>query len=257
MWHFNPELNRDIWADDAAHPIDFLQWLLGVPETVTAEVSSLLNPLAPNDNGIAIYRYADGMLAEVDLLLHLRGRREHGRGDRREGQHRPELRRRAELQRAAAGRRLSGKSGTRSTRRTGRPATIPSPASHGARIAGLSQSLSDFFHGRRRRSPPPKRAAPRCAWSLPPTSRRVRAGACGWMIQPSRWCSTYQTFIVHRRGVRPDAPTCCDRPSRFGGLACLHPASRPSRPSSATRSIGAVRIAITRPSSWRASRRSA
>ncbi|MFH1571775.1 MAG: Gfo/Idh/MocA family oxidoreductase, partial [Gemmatimonadota bacterium] len=65
MWHFDPELNRDIWADDAAHPIDFLHWLLGVPETVFAEVSSLLNPAAPNDNGIAVYRYPGGLLAEV------------------------------------------------------------------------------------------------------------------------------------------------------------------------------------------------
>ncbi len=65
MWHFDPVLNRDIWADDAAHPVDFIYWLLGVPETVTAEISTMLNPAVPNDNGIAIYRYANGLLAEV------------------------------------------------------------------------------------------------------------------------------------------------------------------------------------------------
>jgi predicted dehydrogenase len=64
-WHANPELNRDIWADDAAHPIDFIYWLLGKPESVTAEISSMLNPKVPNDNGVALFRYADGLLAEV------------------------------------------------------------------------------------------------------------------------------------------------------------------------------------------------
>jgi predicted dehydrogenase len=64
-WHNDPELNRDIWADDSAHAIDFLHWLLGVPETVTAEVETLLDPKLPNDNGIAIFRYPGGPLAEV------------------------------------------------------------------------------------------------------------------------------------------------------------------------------------------------
>ena len=30
-WHLDPEWNRDIWADDASHPIDCIQWLFGVP----------------------------------------------------------------------------------------------------------------------------------------------------------------------------------------------------------------------------------
>lgn len=64
-WHVDPALNRDIWADDAAHPIDFIYWLLGKPQSVIAELSSMLNPKVPNDNGVAIYRYADGLLAEV------------------------------------------------------------------------------------------------------------------------------------------------------------------------------------------------
>lgn len=64
-WHCQPEWNRDLWADDASHPVDFLHWLLGAPETVTAEVETLYNPQTPMDNGIAIYRYADGPLAEV------------------------------------------------------------------------------------------------------------------------------------------------------------------------------------------------
>jgi predicted dehydrogenase len=64
-WHVDPELNRDIWADDAAHAVDFLLWLLGMPESVTAEIGSFLDPRIPNDNGIAIFRYPGGPIAEV------------------------------------------------------------------------------------------------------------------------------------------------------------------------------------------------
>jgi predicted dehydrogenase len=64
-WHVKPELNRGMWADDAAHPIDFLLWLLGEPQTVSAEIATLVNPAIPDDNGIAIFRYATGTLAEV------------------------------------------------------------------------------------------------------------------------------------------------------------------------------------------------
>ncbi|MBM7563232.1 Gfo/Idh/MocA family protein [Paenibacillus sacheonensis] len=64
-WHVDPASNRDIWADDSSHPADFIHWLLGEPESVTAELASLFNPRIPNDNGIAIYRYAAGPIAEV------------------------------------------------------------------------------------------------------------------------------------------------------------------------------------------------
>lgn len=64
-WHVKPELNRDIFADDAAHPIDFIYWLLGMPVSVSAEMGTLLNPAIPNDTAIAVFRYADGSFAEV------------------------------------------------------------------------------------------------------------------------------------------------------------------------------------------------
>jgi len=65
MWHVKPELNRDIFADDAAHPIDFIYWLLGKPSSVFCELGTLLNPKVPNDNAIAVFRYPDGKFAEV------------------------------------------------------------------------------------------------------------------------------------------------------------------------------------------------
>lgn len=68
-WHVNPALNRDIFADDAAHAIDFIYWMLGMPVSVTAELGTLLNPAIPNDNGIAIFRYADGTFGEVSCTF--------------------------------------------------------------------------------------------------------------------------------------------------------------------------------------------
>lgn len=64
-WHNKPEYNRDIFADDASHAVDFILWILGAPETVTAELTTLHNPRVPNDNGIALFRYPDGPIAEV------------------------------------------------------------------------------------------------------------------------------------------------------------------------------------------------
>src|SRR5690606_35068570 len=59
-WHVKPELNRGMWADDAAHAIDFVYWLFGMPETVSAEIATLRNPQIPDDHGVAVFRYADG-----------------------------------------------------------------------------------------------------------------------------------------------------------------------------------------------------
>lgn len=69
LWHVKPEYNRDIFADDAAHPIDFIYWMLGMPTSVIAEMDTLLNPAVPNDNAIAVYRYADGAFAEVSCTF--------------------------------------------------------------------------------------------------------------------------------------------------------------------------------------------
>ncbi len=64
-WHVDPAANRDIWADDTSHAVDFIHWLLGVPDSVTAEIDTLYTPKVPNDNGIAIFRYKKGPIAEV------------------------------------------------------------------------------------------------------------------------------------------------------------------------------------------------
>jgi predicted dehydrogenase len=68
-WHVQPALNRDIFADDAAHAIDFLYWLRGMPVSVVAELGTLLNPVVPNDNGIAVFRFPDGSFGEVSCTF--------------------------------------------------------------------------------------------------------------------------------------------------------------------------------------------
>ena len=64
-WHVDPKMNRDIFADDSSHPMDFIYWLMGMPESVTATISSMENPKVINDNGIAVFKYPNGALAEV------------------------------------------------------------------------------------------------------------------------------------------------------------------------------------------------
>jgi predicted dehydrogenase len=145
-WHNDPDLNRDIWADDSAHAIDFLLWLLGVPETVTAEVETLLDSTVPNDNGIAIFRYPGGPLAEVVCsftcaahentveVVCERGTIIQNYGDvpscnvpRPEG--------------SVGLKWFDTVSGVWTA------SEIPSPASHGERIAGLAAPLAAFLRG--------------------------------------------------------------------------------------------------------------
>ncbi len=148
LWHAKPELNRDIWADDAAHAIDFILWLLGIPETVTAEVESLCDPRVPMDNGIAVFRYPGGPLAEVFCSFTCTA---------------------AENTTEVIGEKGSiiQNYGDVPSCNVPRPAgaiglkwfdadagqwtesDIPSPASHGERIAGLAGPLAEFLQGKR------------------------------------------------------------------------------------------------------------
>ena len=65
-WHVDPELNVGMFFDDAAHPIDWLYWMFGRPESVTAEIATLLDPRIPDDNGVAIFRFPDGPIAVLE-----------------------------------------------------------------------------------------------------------------------------------------------------------------------------------------------
>ena len=145
MWHFNPALNRDIWADDSAHPIDFLYWLLGKPESVMAEIAT---HLVTNDNGIALFRYANGLLAEVSCsftclaaensteVIGEKGSIVQNYGDVP----------------SCNVPRPPGAPGLKwylHEQKEWRTSEIASPPNHGVRIAGLAGPLAEFFHGRR------------------------------------------------------------------------------------------------------------
>ncbi len=146
-WHVDPKYNRDMFADDAAHPIDFMNWLFGLPDTVTAEMGTMIDERMPNDNGIAIYRYKDGPIVEVTCSFTCLA---------------------AENTVEIFGEngviiQNFGDAPSCSVPHEGRPglkwmlngdkdwtcSDIPTPAGHGERIAGLAGPLADFLHGKR------------------------------------------------------------------------------------------------------------
>lgn len=147
-WHVQPEFNRDIWADDSAHPIDLIHWLLGEPETVTAELESLYNPRIPNDNGIAIFRYKDGTLAEVSCsftctaaentteIICERGTIIQNFGDVPS----------CNVPRFPD---VPGLKWYNAVDKAWTVSEIASPPEHGARIRGLAKPLAEFLHGKR------------------------------------------------------------------------------------------------------------
>lgn len=68
-WHVQPEKNRDIFADDSAHPIDLTNWIFGVPETVMAEMTTMNKNSIRNDTAVAVFKYPNGMIAEITLVF--------------------------------------------------------------------------------------------------------------------------------------------------------------------------------------------
>lgn len=147
-WHNNPEYNRDILADDSSHPVDMMNWIFGVPETVSAEISTMHNPAVPNDTAVLLFKYANGMIAEItcpfactasEITTEVYGatgaiQQYYGDGvstglPRPEGQ--PGLK--------------YFKAGDKEWTDSG----IPSPKAHGERLAGEAQPLADFLNGKR------------------------------------------------------------------------------------------------------------
>ncbi|MCC7193035.1 MAG: Gfo/Idh/MocA family oxidoreductase [Phycisphaeraceae bacterium] len=147
-WHTSRQLNRGMWADDAAHPIDWMLWMFGEPASVIAEIDTLHNPKVPDDNGVAIFRYPNGLQAEVSCsftatasentteIVGEKGTIIQNYGDAVS----------CNLPRAADAIGLkwitnAGKEWTDSL--------IPSPAGHAARIADLARPILDFLRGLR------------------------------------------------------------------------------------------------------------
>jgi predicted dehydrogenase len=147
-WHVKPELNRGMWADDASHAIDFLYWMLGMPQSVTAEIATLHSPNIPDDNGIAIFRHSDGAFAEVagsfvcvagentTEIVGEKGVVIQNYGD-------------AVSCNVARPADAVGLKWYLQQQGAWIKSDIPSPASHGARIAGLAEPLLQFLENRR------------------------------------------------------------------------------------------------------------
>lgn len=65
-WHIDPLQNMGMFMDDASHAADWFLWMLGRPTSVMAEIDNLVTTIAPDDNGVALYRFARG---EIGMLV--------------------------------------------------------------------------------------------------------------------------------------------------------------------------------------------
>ena len=57
-WHIDPAQNMGMFMDDASHAADWFYWMLGKPRSVMAEIDNVITDAAPDDNGVAVYRFA-------------------------------------------------------------------------------------------------------------------------------------------------------------------------------------------------------
>lgn len=65
-WHIDPVQNMGMFMDDASHAADWFLWMLGRPVSVMAEIDNIVTDSAPDDNGIAVYRFGK---KELGVLL--------------------------------------------------------------------------------------------------------------------------------------------------------------------------------------------
>jgi predicted dehydrogenase len=65
-WHIDPVQNMGMFMDDASHATDWFYWMLGRPASVIAEIDNVVTDVAPDDNGVAVYRFGKG---EMGILL--------------------------------------------------------------------------------------------------------------------------------------------------------------------------------------------
>ena len=64
-WHIDPVANVGMFFDDATHAADWFYWLLGMPTSVVAEIDNVVTDVAPDDNGVAIYRFRDRIIGTL------------------------------------------------------------------------------------------------------------------------------------------------------------------------------------------------
>jgi len=70
-WFVDPELGGGgCMIDEGVHAADFIRWLFGEPELVSCFIAGEAQRLPVEDTGVAIYKFADGMIAEVSSCWH-------------------------------------------------------------------------------------------------------------------------------------------------------------------------------------------
>ncbi len=65
-WHIEADKNMGMFMDDATHPADWFHWMLGKPVSVMAEIDNVITNIAPDDNGVAVFRFGHG---EIGILF--------------------------------------------------------------------------------------------------------------------------------------------------------------------------------------------
>ena len=145
-WHVNPKMNRDIFADDSSHPINLMLWMFGMPETVMCEMSTMVNPKIPNDNGVAVFKYANGLIAEISLSFTTSATEitteiycEKGSVQQYFGD--------APATRIPRSESIPGLVWFREGDSCWTDSGIPSPAQHGLRIKDQAEPMAQFLHG--------------------------------------------------------------------------------------------------------------
>lgn len=61
-WHIDPVQNMGMFMDDASHAADWFYWMLGKPVSVMAEIDNIVTDIAPDDNGVALFRFKGGTI---------------------------------------------------------------------------------------------------------------------------------------------------------------------------------------------------
>ena len=64
-WHVDPEANVGMFFDDAIHAADWFLWTFGPAKRVMAEIDNIVTNVAPDDNGVAIFRFESGAIGTL------------------------------------------------------------------------------------------------------------------------------------------------------------------------------------------------
>ena len=145
-WHNDPLMNRDIFADDSSHPFDLMLWLFGMPESVTCEMSTVVDPDIKNDNAVAVFRYPNGLICEQSLCFTCSA---------------SEITTEVYLSGGSIQQYFGDNPACRLPRPAGVPGIkwykegdadwtasgIPSPRSHGERLTAQAMPFAEFLHG--------------------------------------------------------------------------------------------------------------